>query len=434
MDNFFDDLKNNLNNRPEPEFEDSAWLAMEKKMQPPKERKRYFGGLWLMLFTIPFIFASGYSYLQMKEAQAAVNEMELQIVRDTVYSTRTVYVRDTIYQSTPIARSKSLKSSNPFIASYSLPLFSDYPFLKIKNTKNNFTYLPFNNNSSSFRAGVLSFSNSNSLLTYRNNSMIGSDSKPQKETPNNKTSRNLEVVLLSSLEIGFVERSQQFPITMNLQEVAILKKSKWRKRRIQIANMMRPKSFRLGFGGGYIYPTNENLSNRSGYALNLQGEVGFNENLSMWIDFSYLQLHLETESMEDEFGIPSIPLPNDDYIFDNATTDQPLLQYSVGMQYLFRTNKKLRPFLGAGISLISPQPYEVEYDYEDLAGNEIVVPKDYSNQGISSNQWIMKTGLEYKFGKRWSSQLEGYYRTSWKEGDNITPNILGVNTRLLYQF
>ena len=154
----------------------------------------------------------------------------------------------------------------------------------------------------------------------------------------------------------------------------------------------------------------------------------------MWIDFSYLQLHLETENMEGEFGIPSIPLPNDDYTFENATTDQPLLQYSVGMQYLFRSNKKLRPFLGAGISVISPQPYEVEYDYEDLAGNEIIVPRDYSSQGIYSNQWIIKTGLEYQFGKKWSGQIEGFYRARLEQENNITPNILGINSRLLYQF
>ena len=257
MDNFFDELKNNLNSRPEPEFEDSAWLAMEQKMQPQKKGKRYIGGLWLMLLTIPLLFSYGYSYFKIKEAKVAINEMKIQILRDTIYTTRTVYIRDTIYQNNPVVVSESSKSPSQFNPSFRLTSFSSQsPFFNIKDPNNSFTYHTFKNNSSTSRTGIFSFSNSSRLLAYRNNSIIDSNSEPVIDKNDNIDSRNLKVVLLSSLEIGFVESNQQFPIEMNLQEVAILKKNKWRKRRSQIVNMMRPKSFQFGLGGGYIYPTN----------------------------------------------------------------------------------------------------------------------------------------------------------------------------------
>ena len=431
MDNFFDDLKNNLDHRPEPEFEESAWLAMQEKMQPQKEPKRYVDAWWLSWLLLPLIFASSYFYFQMEKAETTINEMKVQILRDTIYTTRTIFVRDTIFQNDPTIVSESTNSSAQFISSNPLTPFSQSPFFNKNYSTNNFAYF---NNISSADAGVLNSPNPSWLLATRINSNVDSNNESSSDDTKETFSSNLKVALLSSLEIGLVEPNQQFPIELNLQEVVILKKNNWRKRWVQITNTMRPKSFHLGFGVGYIYPTNENLSNRSGYALNLQGVVGFNKNLRMWLDFSYQQLHLEADNLEEEFGIPNIPLPNDDYTFEKATTDQPLLQYSVGMQYLFNTNKKVRPYLGIGFSIISPQPYEVEYEYEDLAENEIIIPKDYSTQGIQSNQWILNAGMEYQFGKKWSGQLEGFYRASWEGENNITPNILGINTRLLYKF
>ena len=53
MDKFYDAFKKNLENRPEPEFDDSAWKRLQKKMHdnPGSEKKK---NGWVL----PFLFGA----------------------------------------------------------------------------------------------------------------------------------------------------------------------------------------------------------------------------------------------------------------------------------------------------------------------------------------------------------------------------------------
>ena len=98
MDNFFDEIKDNLENRPQPEFEESAWLAMQNKMQEEDHpQRRAAGWWWLSWFVIPLLLSNGWMYVQMEKTEVLLHKMELQ--RDTIYKTQIIYQTDTIYQS-----------------------------------------------------------------------------------------------------------------------------------------------------------------------------------------------------------------------------------------------------------------------------------------------------------------------------------------------
>lgn len=435
MDNFFDDLKNNLEQRPEPEFEESAWLSMKEKLQPNKNQRKAIGWWWLSWLILPLIMSNGWMYLQLKNANQLAEDSQNSIVeirRDTIFTSQTIYIRDTVYKNNSTIIYKNNPTENFQIAQNLSSYFS--------TSKNSFFKKNIFNNSPN---NEVSFQNHNyfSLLNNPYLSSRSNSSNPNNpdliESINNsdiKKNKILNTLNINPLAIELINKNNFLPLELDLEEVSIFNKNKKRKRWGQITNAMRPKSFSLGIGGGYLYPTNENISNKEGYDLAIQGSISFSKKLRMWFEASYLRLHLEEVNLNNKFGIPNIPLPNDDYTFEKASTDYPLLQYGVGMKYLFNTKKRIRPFIGIGFGVANVQPYEVEYEYLDLAGNEVIIPRDFSSQGKQSNQWIINSGLEYQFGKRWLGQIEGFYRANWETENYNTPNILGLKTRLIYIF
>lgn len=432
MDNFFDDLKNNLENRPQPEFEESAWSAMQEKMQSEEKKssKSFAGWWWMSLLAIPLFISNGWMYIQMEKAEALLEKIE--ILRDTVLKTQIIYKTDTIYKTQIIHESFATKTLTPSNASQNKTIhlpkinFNKYifnqPFVFGK-TINPDNYL-FQN------TPLLASRNSNLDTRIQNNQPSKNDnfSSTQKEI--------IDLIKLPSLKSKKLSKDIEAIQLIDIQQLAKVKTtSQWKKRMQTLSYTLSPKGFHLGLGGGLAYPLNENLKQRDGESISLKGAVAFSKNLRLWMDVSYLLLHLKADDLQDDnYGIPSIPLPNDDYTFDEASADQPLYQFGVGMQYVFNTKKRWRPYLGLGYSSIALQPYEVEYEFEDLLGEEIIVQRDYSTKGLINNLWIANAGLEYHFGKNWYGQFEGYYRASWKKEGNLTPNILGSNVRLVYKF
>ena len=141
MDNFFDDLKNNLEHRPEPEFEESAWLAMEKTMQPNQKPKRVIGWWWLSSLILALVMSNIWMYFQMKNANQLANTFQnstIEIRRDTIFNSQTIYIRDTIFQNNSTIVSKNNTNSNFQKAQYSNRTFSENTFFKNDLFQNSF--------------------------------------------------------------------------------------------------------------------------------------------------------------------------------------------------------------------------------------------------------------------------------------------------------
>ena len=432
MDNFFDDLKNNLENRPQPEFEESSWLAMQQKMHPEEKKssKGFAGWWWMALLAIPLVISNGWMYLQMEKAEALLEKIEIQ--RDTIFKTQIIYQTDTIYQTQIIHEPIANQTLNPSNTHINKTIHLPKPFFN-KNTFNEPFVFGKNKNSNHLlfqNTPSLSHRNSNLDARMQNNPFSTSDDF------SSTTQVAINFIALPSLVTEQLSKDIEAIQLLDIEQLAEVKTaSLWRKRLQKLSNTFRPKDFHLGLSGGLVYPLNQNLKKRDGGAIGLTGSVIFSKNLRLWMDVSFLSLHLKADDLQDDnFGIPAIPLPNDDYTFEEASADQPLYQFGVGIQYVFNTKKRLRPYLGLGYSSTALQPYEVEYEYEDLLGEEIIIPRDYSTKGLINNLWIANAGLEYHFGKKWYGQIEGYYRASWENEGNLTPNILGSNIRLMYKF
>ena len=438
MDNFFDDLKNNLDNRPEPDMQESDWLAMQDKMKQEDQPKRGVAGWWWMsLLLIPLLLSNAWMFVRMEKTEALVEKLELQ--KDTIYQERIIYKTDTVYQLVAPANPSNPIASNE-IPSSKYPIFSQNKFSNINSLlANNFL-------SKKSLASPISFSDKNDLAqtflrhsynqstALTNNNTFTKNKNDLLTNPDNQPSSNISNIpslnskgLITTLDLSQLADIQEIDITF--------KDKKWQNRLRKIAHTMQPKSFLIGASGGFAYPTNLNLDNREGYIMGVALATDFSKNLRMWMDISYLRLRLKTSNLNNAYGIPTIPLPEPNYIFQKASADQNNFQYSLGMQYSFDVNKKWKPYIGLGYTAAIIQSYEIEYEYTDaILGGEIIFPKEINNQATIQNLWLAKTGIEYQFSKKWYGQIEGYYRGSWNENVDLIPNITGINTRLFYKF
>lgn len=436
MDNFFDEIKDNLENRPQPEFEESAWLAMQNKMQEEDHpRRRAAGWWWLSWFVIPLLLSNGWMYVQMEKTEVLLHKMELQ--RDTIYKTQIIYQTDTIYQSN-ISQQEIVNS---------LPVYSQKTSEKTILLQNNFlTESIFKDQFDIGKLSILStpvFQNRASRNYW--NSILSSSKNLSPEQTNTAQTEEGIITSVATFQVSPFIPSWSWSVLKNpnskvqlldLESVTIFKeKSIWKKRAKNLTASFRPKGFNLGASGGFVFPSNKNLDNREGYSFGLYGAIDFSNNLRLWAEAIHVRLSLKTFDLDNAFGIPTITKPNDNYIFEKAVADQPFYQMSMGMQYLIPTKKRWNPYVGLGYSVAALQPYEAEYEYlDEPGGNEVIFPKDVSIKGLIHNLWLVNAGVEYRFSKKWYGQIEGYYRASWESESNLTPNILGAKTRLLYKF
>ena len=111
MDNFFKQFKDNLDNQPEPVFEEHGWLSLEKKLTD-KSDKRPLSSLLLWLLAPLFLMSlgtNGFQYNQLKNTQQKMTLLEnrfdsvshntVVFQSDTIFKIKTIYERDTVFKT-----------------------------------------------------------------------------------------------------------------------------------------------------------------------------------------------------------------------------------------------------------------------------------------------------------------------------------------------
>ncbi|HRI62399.1 MAG TPA: outer membrane beta-barrel protein, partial [Saprospiraceae bacterium] len=191
----------------------------------------------------------------------------------------------------------------------------------------------------------------------------------------------------------------------------------------------------LGVTGGWAYPVSEDLERQGGPSAGLEASVEFSPALRMWMGATYSNTRLVTDRMDEAIGIPPVAPPSDDFIFLEAEAPQPALEYGIGMQYLFNTSHKFKPFLGVGYGAVSLLPYEVVYDFENKPlGIEWSFEKNVEQSEFLTNLLLLRAGFEYEISKNWNWHLRATYRTGFEKTGFQSPDMLGIQAGLMRRF
>lgn len=418
MDNFFKSMRDQMENRPEPNFREDAWNALNKQLDeaqyPAKVSNRNWWAAAAILLLLGSTLLNFWFYNQLKDANTIATKETVIFKTDTVHHTQHTYFRDTIIQTRFIAQSVP---TNVYHNAY---------------TNTGINSFGFPNFSSSFSRPMYA-----SLLPKSNRPSLFSSAPDDQSMVNHN---DLEGALLNRFTLFYglpkvapeLESPDRDAENAELGNITVAKRKRSFGQTMVYA--MRPKKFYVGPMIGGIYPLHTDLNNQRGSTFGIQAAVGFSNNIRLWFDAAYIRLTYQTSEIESLRGVPDITPPGGNYTFVSASVPQPALQYSTGLQYNF-TSGKWKPYLGAGFSTLTLLPFEVNYKFEDVSNDlQLKIDQGVSRKRQFSNHALFKFGLENSISERWSIQVESLYRLSLETAEATNSNLFGVRVGALYQF
>lgn len=186
---------------------------------------------------------------------------------------------------------------------------------------------------------------------------------------------------------------------------------------------------------GLAFPFGSGVDYKSGYSIGLHSALEFSPKLRMWANAAFYKTLFLTNRMGEDIGVPIATAPSAEYQFVQAEVLQPFIQYSAGMQYLFRSKHRLKPFVGIGLGAISLLPYDAIYEFQNTSlGVEWNLDRTIQRKGLITNFLVLPIGLEYGFSMRWNGQLQANYRYNWKGNGVQSPDLLEIQAGLMYRF
>ncbi|MFN0175401.1 MAG: outer membrane beta-barrel protein [Saprospiraceae bacterium] len=425
MEDFLKQFRENLENRPEPNFEERDWQDMQARLERAGLKGApIFPFWWLALpFLLLLLGSNTFFFWQWQKAKQQVLTMEIR--HDTVFQTRVVYTTDTIYR-TRVVRERMVEYQTSFagIQADMIGRKSDLKDLAVTPSKLT-GYLQVPENLQLTDPDSLGNKPSGSLFEDRLSEISELKTETEQRTQN-----------IATLPLGEIQplRSPRRPVKLPYCEVFTPDKKHKRSFSDHLYAAL-PKEYHLGVSSGLAYPFGRGVDFKSGYFIGGHGALEFSPNLRLWANVAYFKTLFLTDRMGDDIGVPPEAPPSSDYVFLQAEVPQPFVQYSAGMQYLFRSKHRLKPYVGLGMGAISLLTYDVIYEFKNSTlGVEWNLDVPIHQKGLISNFLVLPAGLEYRFSTQWNAQIQATYRYNWKESGVRSPDMLGIQGGLNYRF
>lgn len=466
MDDFFTEFKDNLNKRPEPEFDENAWEAMAKKLDRQEEQPKAAIFWWWLLvpFLLLSLFFNGWLWATMKTDGAQQN-LTHEIHIDTIYHTKVIYKTDTIVQNTTIIERVPVgvfdatmvpAKGGQLTTNSSIDLFNEttkiaWPSFFIDEESNGttefltlssslistgFSRHHLNNNyketsiiSSIGNTGTTSSILGSSVQKKRNNEQI--NAKTTKPEPEISSSLLSYLDLLPKQLFSLLNHHQNYALT-DIEPI-VFKEKRTDK---NLSYFFKPKDAQVGANAAWVNPFSNDFVEGDGSAVGLTAMLNFSTPLRLWASFNYYQASYKSYRMADELDIPLLAAPSDEDDFKYAEIKHKSVAYTIGLDYVFRKHQQLKPIIGGGYGIVHFLPQELYYEFENRnTGFETKVetPRLLSKNQFN-NLFTFQAGIEYNFWKQWNLQLMASYRTQLGAADLQVPEIFALRAGLFYQF
>lgn len=421
MDEFYKKLKNNLEQRPEPVFEERVWQRMENSLE--QEGDKPFPLAWWAIAAATLLLL-GTNFYWWKYSQAIYTNGETStIMIDTIYQTKVVYQIDTIYKERVIREIIEVNT------------FTNEAYASTNRSLSNFNKEDWQG---VFQQPIATSILKPSVIDNKDLS-IGQQLANWKTL---KTTRTIGEEWTNTVKEPLAELTKKdlLPlkslITKDLVPVKIEAASHKNSRTIgTYLYAMRPKGLVIGINSGWAKLLDENINYQIGYNYGMAIDVLFSDHWGLWTGINFYRNNFETQVMDVSIGVPPIELPTDNLVFEKAKVPQAIWEYSAGLQYNWWRDRKWQPFLGAGYGVLNLRPYEIVYEFEDESTNsEVEVERSFDESDLLKDFLLFRAGMSYVLSEHWSVLLRGNYRTQINGEVVKYPNSWSVQGGINYKF
>ncbi len=306
MEDFFKQFRDNLEGRPEPEFEERDWQDMQARLEGDG-LKRPAGFAWWWM-AVPFMFlltaSNAFFFWQWRKADKQVSSLELR--HDTVFHTRVVYTTDTIYR-TRVIRERVVEYPIAYTQRRSNVLENASGLRNLgigKDLKSGENY-----------ADSLNQNSGNGNVTQ----ILPKGEQAKEDQPIEQNTSPLPLKGIHSVK--FPQRTLDLAYCQ-----ASIPAQKRKKSLADHLYTVRPKGCQLGASGGLAYPFEVGVDFKSGYSVGVHGALEFSQSLRLWADAAYFKTLFLTDRMGYDIGVPPEAPPSNDYVFLQAEVPQPFVQ------------------------------------------------------------------------------------------------------------
>lgn len=413
MDDFFKQIKQNLEESAPPPFVEEDWKKLERQLgeqdsgvSPVVSTRWLWTGFMTML--VLFLIAGSLLYGKHQQMYALEQKLEQYIQRDTVYLAERVIQHDTVYITKYVSSATSSMSGSAVVQAFTtsnLPIPQDKDSLDQENG--------YHVSSQTGKADVVLNDSTADI------EQLGFESTMIVEDKSKETTMLLPPSLIEGLTIQPIVAAEQdlvFP-EITVEEMP-------RKRR-PIFSFLRPTTYYVNLNGGVGVSVGNKIQAQLGANFGLDLHMSLGKNLGVWGGARYLRSRYELEEPLNEADLPVIAPPSPDYNLVNVDVSRSTLSYAFGLRYSLPVQKKWRAQLDLGITNAHQYPFEAQYEYRnELEDKEWLLPVEVDEYVRVSSILTGRLGASYSIGKRLHTsilltylQRQGLSKLQW--GDQI---------------
>ncbi|MDX1408699.1 MAG: hypothetical protein R3330_11215, partial [Saprospiraceae bacterium] len=312
MDEFFDQVKQNLEGREMPAPDPGAWQRMERKLKQAQQRRRVAGWWWFAIAgALILALGAGNVILasQLSGTRKALKSRDQEPVRhtDTVFLERTLVRVDTVYLERPHT-----------------PAYNRGALAYRDDTSGSSEQAP----SATSRSDAIA-EPATSLEEARAKAGIASVVEHSDLTSNPVDREHTEIsrlVQLNNRLLALPGRSFPGATASGWRPIV-------RGRNQSLIDFLRPKAFEAG---GYFESNTTFLRDvmaEDGYGVGAEFTLYFNRRWQVWVGYHYMQLRYRALQMGDALDIPVVNAPLEDFTFTETNVTIPAWQINAGMSY-----------------------------------------------------------------------------------------------------
>lgn len=417
MEEFYQQIKDNLNNRPPVSFEESAWEEMNQKLDQhsPPQKKRG-GGFWFWPLLLGgaalalLLGSNAYLFYQVRQLSNASSETIYH--RDTIYQTSILYQTDTVYQTKVIYQQTTIKSA-PVSKPNTTTLFSNY-FSSVLSPQGSYATTlappapPWQNQ------GLHAFAKWNNPLHHAPNKALDKSSADNERFP---------FAPFSPLPQAPIDPLADFWDLSFPEDIIPVEPYRRKRPGRALAQALKPRTLHAGLSTGFALAIRPKTAGQKSFNFSLEGALGFSSGMRLFANATFLQQNYKVDEMGDDIRVPVLMPPSDDFSLKYVEISGPALQYFAGLEYLFNRQQKWQPLLGLAYGASSVWNQEWKYEFENDTGTEFEEIQNFSTVQSLTDFLLFRAGTAYRLNDQFNLRLQGNYRYPYRQ--NRTSNFSG---------
>ncbi len=438
MDNFYQNIKDNLENQPEPKYDPNDWVAMESKLDNSTQPTTN----WLRYWYVPFLFillaSQCFLYTKWRSSMKQVDTLNGRLSAflehnlrgsDTLFISQTTHARDTIY----IDRSLSF-SNTTRIPTYANKHQSTFP-----NTHLGFPLLSPLKLGSTMNMQIAQAANSFNQFSQLNRKT--SELKKEKHQVISGKSSDLnqdkpDQIALNPLNIsrlGFLDKPQTIDPLLRHAAQNRPENHSFIKYKKRLFDEFKLQEVSVDVGLGPLNTKDYIFDYKNEIATSLGANLRFSKSVEFWLGATFSVSSFEVEDL-DETSIPQIDPPTPELEFKLVESNRLRLLYSIGMMYTHPTSKRWRPQVGIGLNASHIFAHDRFYEYQNpITQAEWTLEQNIPAQFNIADYAVLKAGIKYAITRDWRSFIRyNYYHGL--HGQLNSPAMQSLNLGLSYTF